>query len=649
MSLLRFPWVWSWLLAFPADVHGNPECWGAGYTYQLCCTQKKGICWDGIYTYAKCCFAPGEAPSQPAALPEPQNALKASAVASHAASPVLSRFGGDLERRSDRYLSSATRWVQRARSALQSEVPDADDREGGGDSNAQGALVLNSLLWGAVTELLAAIDLTQSAESRMWGPAAHLMAEIARVGKDLSPSIFDPDALDAHTEALLTHACELVGCGQLPPRVHDLSWEDLKESALDDQPEGYVFSSADPTLRPVGREKRRLHVSRSPMVPDSNMSSASCATLGWSMPKLEGSPECYAGSDMHPYVCATSMHPPLPGCSGKKSWQDALSFCSEVGARLCTETEYASGLGRCSGCGYDEAFVWTGTSCGSRSHIAHKIGKIGRVSEAVCTPDDMAEAYSRCCADAEGNIASAPLAPKLDLSSIAVKQSLFPTDVWVMPLGQHLPQNFTSFLAETAISKFKEFKEDMESMTNRELSLEEVNNAFFAWQPSEDPTNSDVWPELYASSQFKEFRRLILDAGKAYLSSRGDRRAEALEVAIWASVYLDAGAGIDYHDHPLSILAGGFYASVPEGSPIAYADPRGVRFDYVEQSEAGGFEPKAPFHRQVYFEPVDGDLALFPPWLLHRVPAVRAGPRVTYACNFFTERGSPLTAWSGPP
>jgi hypothetical protein len=261
----------------------------------------------------------------------------------------------------------------------------------------------------------------------------------------------------------------------------------------------------------------------------------------------------------------------------------------------------------------------------------------------------MAEAYSRCCADAEGNIASAPLAPKLDLSSIAVKQSLFPTDVWVMPLGQHLPQNFTSFLAETAITKFREFKEDMESRTNREISLEEVNNAFFAWQPSEDPTNSDVWPELYASSQFKEFRRLILDAGKAYLSARGDRRVEALEVAIWASVYLDAGAGIDYHDHPLSILAGGFYASVPESSPIAYADPRGVRFDYVEQSEAGGFEPKAPFHRQVYFEPVDGDLALFPPWLLHRVPAVRAGPRVTFACNFFTERGSPLTAWSSPP
>jgi hypothetical protein len=533
---------------------------------------------------------------------------------------------------------------------LQSEVHDTDDRGGSGDSNAQGALVLNSLLWGAVTELLAAIDLTQSAESRMWGPAAHLMAEIARVGKDLSPSIFDPDALDAHTEALLTHACELVGCGKLPARVHDLSWEDLKESALDNQPEGYVFTSADPTLRPVGRDKRRVHVAMSPsVVTESNMSSASCASLGWSMPKLAGSPECFAGSDVYPHVCAASMMPPLPGCSGKRAWHDARNFCSEVGARLCTETEYAAGLGRCSGCGYDEEFVWTSTSCGSRSHIAHKIGKPGaRVSEAVCTPDEMAEAYSRCCADAEGSSASAPVATKLDLDSIAVKQSLFATDVWVMPLAAHLPENFTSFMAETAIAKFREFREDMESKTSRELSLEEVNNAFFAWQPSED-VDSAVWPELYESYQFREFRRLILDAGKTYLRSRGDKRAEALEVAIWASVYLDAGAGIDYHDHPLSILAGGFYASVPEGSPIAYADPRGVRFDYVEQSEAGGFEPKAPFHRQVYFEPVEGDLALFPPWLLHRVPAVRAGPRVTFACNFFTERGSPLTAWSGPP
>merc|ERR1719506_2256336 len=138
----------------------------------------------------------------------------------------------------------------------------------------------------------------------------------------------------------------------------------------------------------------------------------------------------------------------------------------------------------------------------------------------------MAEAYSRCCADAEESIASAPLAPRLDISSIAVKQSLFPTEVWVIPLASHLPQNFTSFLAETAISKFKEFREEMESKTSRELSLEEVNNAFFAWQPSEDLTNSAVWPELYETSLFQEFRRLILDSGKAYLRARGDRRAE---------------------------------------------------------------------------------------------------------------------------
>jgi uncharacterized protein (TIGR02466 family) len=366
--------------------------------------------------------------------------------------------------------------------------------------------VLNSLLWGAVTELLAGVELGGKADAAMWGQAANTMVEIAKIGKELSPSIFDPDGLDAHTEALLLRACELAKCSQLPLPVHDLSVEEVKP----DLPQAHVFSSSSPELRPV----------------------FSNGTVGEAVEEESGS-------------------------NG----------------------------------------------------------------------------------------------PGLDMAGLAVRQNLFPTEVWVVPLAEHLPANFTTFLASAALDMFTAFRSDLEQREGGQLPLDSVNNAFFAWQPSmaeELETQAHKWPSLYTSTAFEQLRELILQGGQAYLRARKDPRAESLDVAVWASVYLEPGSGIDYHDHPLALLAGSFYVQVPpEGAPIAYADPRGVQMDYMEQvaSEAQ-YEPKAPFQKQVYFEPAAGDLVLFPPWLLHRVPPITAGPRVTFACNFFTQEGSPLTAWS---
>ena len=41
---------------------GNPECWGPGFTYELCCDAKafgaagNADCWDPVYTYERCCL-----------------------------------------------------------------------------------------------------------------------------------------------------------------------------------------------------------------------------------------------------------------------------------------------------------------------------------------------------------------------------------------------------------------------------------------------------------------------------------------------------------------------------------------------------------------------------------------------------------------
>ena len=49
---------------------------------------------------------------------------------------------------------------------------------------------------------------------------------------------------------------------------------------------------------------------------------------------------------------------------------------------------------------------------------------------------------------------------------------------------------------------------------------------------------SSKWPALYESTAFEQLRELVLQAGQAYLRARGDARADALDVAVWASVYL---------------------------------------------------------------------------------------------------------------
>merc|ERR1719482_651540 len=226
---------------------GNPTCWSQGYTYEKCCVQYSP-CWDATYTYSTCCETPpsqtqqrdSRGPAQPASPGDSQEKAPAHTLALHASSdesmPEKRHVGADAEvyrqdhaRRSSAYLQSSTQWLARARHAQAQQALAALERQSGKRSDGkepQTALVLNSPLWGAVTELLAGVELGGKADSAMWGQAANTMVEIAKIGKELSPSIFDPDGLDAHTEALLLRACELAKCSQLPLPVHDLSVEE---------------------------------------------------------------------------------------------------------------------------------------------------------------------------------------------------------------------------------------------------------------------------------------------------------------------------------------------------------------------------------------------------------------------------------------
>ena len=56
---------------------------------------------------------------------------------------------------------------------------------------------------------------------------------------------------------------------------------------------------------------------------------SSCDDLGWTNTDTYGSP----------YVCGSSDDDPLEACSGELRWAEALAFCENVGARLCTRGE----------------------------------------------------------------------------------------------------------------------------------------------------------------------------------------------------------------------------------------------------------------------------------------------------------------------
>lgn len=94
-----------------------------------------------------------------------------------------------------------------------------------------------------------------------------------------------------------------------------------------------------------------------------------------------------------------------------------------------------------------------------------------------------------------------------------------------------------------------------------------------------------------------------------------------LSLNVWQSVQND-GSSHGLHDHTGARTCGVFFAQVPEGSgPIKFHDPR----------------PRSPFmYHPIVFQPTEGDIVVFPPWLVHEVlpstTTVRK-PRVSFSFN----------------
>lgn len=72
------------------------------------------------------------------------------------------------------------------------------------------------------------------------------------------------------------------------------------------------------------------------------------------------------------------------------------------------------------------------------------------------------------------------------------------------------------------------------------------------------------------------------------------------------------------HIHPLSVLSGTYYLSVPEGAPeIKFEDPR---LDKMMAAPPVRTSAKKSAHRHISLSTKAGDLVIFESWLRHEVP-----------------------------
>ena len=139
------------------------------------------------------------------------------------------------------------------------------------------------------------------------------------------------------------------------------------------------------------------------------------------------------------------------------------------------------------------------------------------------------------------------------------------------------------------------------------------------------------WPELYeeeeARAMYLLLDELIQEACEEYLrrfARPGTLKAlrSSFSSDFWSAVYTP-GIVHSHHTHQMSLVSAVYYSKAgARNTPIVFSDPRGATpIDNYEQFIGEhAFEPRAPFHQQLSYFPEEGELVLFPSWLVHKVP-----------------------------
>ncbi len=103
-------------------------------------------------------------------------------------------------------------------------------------------------------------------------------------------------------------------------------------------------------------------------------------------------------------------------------------------------------------------------------------------------------------------------------------------------------------------------------------------------------------------------------------------------VSCWINIMPNRTAH-SLHLHPLSVISGTFYVSVPKGSSqLKFEDPRLSKFMAAPPKRENARPRNLPF---IKLEPKSGDLALWESWLRHEVPPNSSdSDRVSISFNY---------------
>ncbi len=147
------------------------------------------------------------------------------------------------------------------------------------------------------------------------------------------------------------------------------------------------------------------------------------------------------------------------------------------------------------------------------------------------------------------------------------------------------------------------------------------------WHSTEDLL---TWPSPAAAKLqdgiLKAFKRMTDRTGQ------GNSYEGRLQLTCWANVN-GPGHANDVHNHPGCAWSGVYYVDV--GTPIADSERSGFLFFLDPRSGAGMVEdPFKQFGRGRSFKPMNGQLLMFPSWLMHGVNAYQGeGQRISIAFN----------------
>mmetsp|Transcript_9628 Transcript_9628/g.14491 ORF Transcript_9628/g.14491 Transcript_9628/m.14491 type:complete len:269 (-) Transcript_9628:1501-2307(-) len=193
-------------------------------------------------------------------------------------------------------------------------------------------------------------------------------------------------------------------------------------------------------------------------------------------------------------------------------------------------------------------------------------------------------------------------------------------------------------------------RESSPQTSNLELCRDEqgkgltINDYFFEHQRVNGYINGT--PILSQSQDVHALSNIISLQVEKYLETFGGGASELTQLMhsgiisldMWVAIQQGNGAYHKDHVHEGVLLSGVYYSSIPEGSsPLVFHKPK------IHSDEDGNEEIET---NEVHIlEPEEGQIVVFPPWLLHGVPPTEKQnkPRISLAFNL---SGAYTDPWS---